>query len=344
MVLPNEDFWRIIHRVPKLEVPKLDATRDINGYFTWYDGVESAVNEGLATGWGFATGSIKYPSGGDGGNNPMYPGLKKAVDEGLDYMITKLPDLRGKANYAEWKGNMRVFMEARGLYGYFDGSIPWNVQEGKSQPPDDTPPLLDPLLDGLRNWRRGKLEKLSDDQKIWLLADKLIICAIYTTCSVRIQEFLSFSLERDELKTSYDLLQFLNDQCGPSKNHLELFSYLNDIRREGFKTYQEFASAFKYGVRACEAANLKIKEPSISVCFYTSLSHGEKDNGTTEAVEKFINGRLASGQKLELWHVLAVAQCAEEASRPCKPPPIRRDGWGWNWRVTLGVGNCYSKV
>src|SRR5579862_5623389 len=139
MVLPNEDFWRIIHRVPKLEVPKREAARDINGYFIWYDGVESAVSEGFATGWGFATGSIKYPSGGDGGDNPMYPALKKVVDEGLDYMITKLPDLRGKVNYVEWKGNMRVFMEARGLYGYFDGSIPWLVQEGQPQPPDDTP-------------------------------------------------------------------------------------------------------------------------------------------------------------------------------------------------------------
>ncbi|KAI9762713.1 MAG: hypothetical protein M1840_001180 [Geoglossum simile] len=344
MVLPNEDFWRIVQRVPKLAVPKLDLTRNISGYFAWCDGVENAVNEGLATGWGFVTGSIKYPSGSGSGSDPLFPALKKVVDEGLDYMITSLPDLQGKANYVEWKGNMRVFMEARGLYGYFDGSIPWFVQGGKAQPADDTPPLLDPLLDGLRNWRRGTLEKLTDDQKIWLLADKLVICAIYTTCSVRIQEFLSFSLERDELKTSCDVLQFLNEQCGPSKSHLELFTHLNTIRREDYRTHQEFVSAFKYGVRACKAAGLEISEASISVCFFTSLGYGDQDTAMREAVEKFINGRLAAGLKLELWHVLAVAQCAEEARRPRAPPPLCRSGWGWNWRVSLGVGNCYGKL
>ncbi|KAI9786676.1 MAG: hypothetical protein M1839_006227 [Geoglossum umbratile] len=330
MGLANEVFWRNVRKVPKL-----GSAYDISGYYAWSNGIQNAVNSGLSGGWGFATGSIEYPSKGieeTETGRPIYPALKSVVDEGLEYLMMYLPRLKGQDNYLEWRGSMRVFTDVQGLYGFLDGSVLKPTEEGGAQSPDDTPAPADKLLDvlskGLRNWREGKLERLRDDQKVWLLADKLAICAIYNTCSVAIQRSLSGYLNRDELRTSHDVLQHIKKEYGPPKCSSTLYSHLKSIKRERYNSFHEFALSYGYALRAFEDANLKI-DGLPATMFCVALGDGVENEAARQAVIRFLDERKAAGQdeaEVELGDIFAVAQRAEKTYQARHHPSRRGRG------------------
>jgi len=325
-MLPNETFWRDVENVPKLK-----SAHNIIDYYTWYDGIQNAVNSGLTGGWGFATGSISYPSltisnlTEAGRGSSMYPALKRVSDEGLSYIMTRLPMLQGQDNYTEWRGSIHVFMDAKGLYGYCDGSIQ-RPAEGEAQSLDITPTLSDALENGLRNWRQGKLDNLLDDQKMWLLADKLTLCALYTTCCAEIQRNLSHCLDQNELKTSCDVLQYIDKQYGPPRSTFMLHSQLQNVKRGSYDTFQEFARAFRYTIRAYEAADPRIQMSFVITQFCCALGDGDENGSTIQAVVQFINERQQAGQdmsELKLEDVIAIAERTDEMHLALQPTSRR---------------------
>jgi hypothetical protein len=325
-MLPNEAFWRDVKKVPKLK-----ATRNIHDYYAWYDGVEHAVNNGLAGGWGFATGSISYPSvavsnrTGAGREIPIYPILKRVSDEGLDYIMMRLPKLRGQDNYTEWRGSLCVFMDAKGLYGYCDGSVP-QPREEVEQLLDVTPTQSDTLEDGLKNWREDKLDNLLDDQKMWLLVDKLITCVLYITCCTVIQRSLSYGLDRNELKTSRDILQYINQNYSPPHSTLILASELQTLKRARYGTFQEFATAFRYVMRAFEDADQKLEMSYIITLLCCAFEDSDEEYLMKEAIIQFIDERKLAGQsvnELKLGDVIAIAERMDRVHRTLQPTSRR---------------------